>query len=81
PDKGVSEGSRQGANAVSASVSVKETVALDANAKPDAKSTNSLYFRSPVTAHIQIKTGNTLLAEAKVPVYQAGQVQLLPVMP
>ena len=77
-EKGVSDAPKSGANAISVSIMMKETTQI-ADSKPE-KVTNRIYFRSPVTTQVSVKIGNTVLADSKIPVYQAGQIQLLPVM-
>lgn len=80
-DKGVSETPRGGASAVSVTISMKDSVIPVGESKPAEKITNSIFFRSPVIAQVSVKTGNTILAESKVPVYQAGKIQQMPVLP
>jgi hypothetical protein len=80
-DKGVSETPTGGASAVSVSVSTKESVAQVGEIRSTEKITNSIYFRSPVVAQVSVKTGNTVLAELKVPVFQVGRLQQMPIMP
>jgi hypothetical protein len=82
PEKGISETSKAGANAVSIFVVAKDVVSTPAAGKELEKSaSNSIFFRSPVINNITVKLGNTVLANAKVPVYQSGKLQIMPVMP
>jgi hypothetical protein len=78
-DKGVSESSKNGLNAVSVSFNMKETPAPETGVKLPEKLTNSIYFRSPEMTSVSVKLGNKVLAEAKIPVFQAGKIQQLPV--
>jgi hypothetical protein len=80
---GVSEAAKSGFNAVSATFTIKESIASSANVREteNSKSANSIYFRSPVVSQVSVKIGNNVLADAKVPVFQAGKIQQLPVRP
>lgn len=78
-DKGVSLSPRSGANAVSASVVMKESAAPASENNKAGKLVNSLYFRSPVMTRVNVKIGETVLASASIPVYQAGEISVLPV--
>lgn len=80
-DKGVSETARTGASAVSVSIAMPDSIAPANEDKAPEKTTNSIYFRSPVTTQVSVKTGNVVLSDAKIPIYQAGKIQQLPVMP
>jgi hypothetical protein len=80
---GVSEAAKGGYNAISATFTVKENVALPVDSKTaeKTKAANSIYFRSPAITQVSVKIGNNILADTKVPVFQAGKIQQLPVMP
>lgn len=80
---GVSETAKGGFNAVSATFVVKESIASSADTKDaeKTKAANSIYFRAPVISQVSVKIGSNILADAKVPLYQAGKIQQLPVKP
>lgn len=78
-EAGISDAPKSGLNAISATVTIKENGLPAGEMK--GKVTNNIYFRSPVMSQVNVKLGSTVLAEAKVPVYQAGKIQQLPVMP
>ncbi len=80
-DKGVSETSKTGMNAISASIMMKETASINTEFKTTEKITNSIYFRSPIISQVNVKIGNIVLAESRIPIYQAGKIQLFPILP
>lgn len=80
-ERGISETAVNGAKAISVSIETKGAVATNSAAKATDKTTNGIYFRPPVTNQVSVKMGNKILAEGKIPVYQSGALQVLPVMP
>ncbi len=80
---GVSETAKGGYNAISATFTVKENVVMpeDPKTAEKTKALNSIYFRTPAITQVSVKIGNNILADAKVPVFQTGKIQQLPVMP
>lgn len=78
---GVSEIPKSGYNAVSVSFVLKESIAPPVDPKNAEKTSNNIYFRAPVTSQVSVKLGNNILADAKIPVYQAGKIQQIPVKP
>lgn len=80
-EKGILAGQQTGASAISISFNMKEAVASEPVARSADKTINSIIFRSPVIAQVNIKMGTVVLAEGRIPVYQAGKIMTLPVKP
>lgn len=79
--KGLFDSATQGANAVSFSLTSPDVSSpADSRTKQAEKITNSIYFRVPIMSQAVVKIGNIKLTEAKIPVYQAGAIKVMPLM-
>lgn len=74
-EKGIQDSNITGGSVVSVQLSKEQE---SARVVVPAKAKNSLYIRIPTQAMVQVKLKNENIATARLPIYQFGAVQVLP---